>query len=75
MKNHQLSQDNTLKKKKPMTYNEIKKAVDSMSDFNKSQQSDATDENKPANNPKPKTKAKVKKSVGKMMKKFNFDIV
>ena len=37
MKNHQLGQDNTLKKKKPLTYNEIKKTIDSMSDFNKSE--------------------------------------
>lgn len=68
MKNHQLGQDNTLKKKKPLTYNEIKKTIDSMSDFNS---------NKPPeekSNPTPKAKPKGKKSVGKMMKKYNFDI-
>ena len=70
MKNHQLGQDNTLKKKKPLTYNEIKKTIDSMSDFNKSQSNPP--EEKP--NPTPKAKPKGKKSVGKMMKKYNFDI-
>ena len=70
MKNHQLGQDNTLKKKKPLTYNEIKKTIDSMSDFNKSESKQQ--EEKP--NPTTKAKPKGKKSVGKMMKKYNFDI-
>jgi len=71
MKNHQMGQDNTLKKKKPLTYNEIKKTIDSMSDFNKSETKQQ--EEKP--NPATKAKPKGKKSVGKMMKKYNFDIV
>ena len=70
MKNHQMGQDNTLKKKKPLTYNEIKKTIDSMSDFNKSESKQQ--EEKP--NPATKAKPKGKKSVGKMMKKYNFDI-
>ena len=70
MKNHQLGQDNTLKKKKPLTYNEIKKTIDSMSDFNKSESKQQ--EEKP--NPTTKAKPKGKKSKGKMMKKYNFDI-
>ena len=77
MKNHQLGQDNTLKKKKPLNYNEIKKTIDSMSDFNKSeskqQQQQEEEEEKP--NPTTKAKPKGKKSVGKMMKKYNFDII
>ena len=71
MKNHQMGQDNTLKKKKPLTYNEIKKTIDSMSDFNKSE----TKQQEEKSNPTTKTKPKGKKSVGKMMKKYNFDIV
>ena len=81
MKNHQMGQDNTLKKKKPLTYNEIKKTIDSMSDFNKSQSNPPedvklTEFNKLRDKPNPATKAKPKgkKSVGKMMKKYNFDI-
>ena len=71
MKNHQLGQDNTLKKKKPLTYNEIKKTIDSMSDFNKSESKQQQEEK---SNPPTKAKPKGKKSVGKMMKKYNFDI-
>ena len=70
MKNHQMGQDNTLKKKKPLTYNEIKKTIDSMSDFNKSESKQQEEKS----NPTPKAKPKGKKSVGKMMKKYNFDI-
>ena len=72
MKNHQMGQDNTLKKKKPLTYNEIKKTIDSMSDFNKSETKQQQEEK---SNPTTKAKPKGKKSVGKMMKKCNFDIV
>ena len=73
MKNHQMGQDNTLKKKKPLTYNEIKKTIDSMSDFNKNKsQTNPPEDVKP--NPTTKAKPKGKKSVGKMMKKYNFDI-
>ena len=71
MKNHQLGQDNIMKKKKPLTYNEIKKVIDSVSDFNKSESKQQQDEK---SNPIPKTKAKGKKSVSKMIKKYNFDI-
>lgn len=73
MKNHQMGQDNTLKKKKPLTYNEIKKTIDSMSDFNSNKSQTNPPEEK--SNPTPKAKPKGKKSVGKMMKKYNFDIV
>ena len=85
MKNHQMGQDNTLKKKKPLTYNEIKKTIDSMSDFNKSEMKQLSQsesyygrspkQQEEKSNPATKAKPKGKKSVGKMMKKYNFDIV
>ena len=68
MKNHQLGQDNTTKKKKPLTYNEIKKVIDSMSDFNSTTSSTNTNEEKSV--PVPKAKGKNKK----FLKKYNFDI-
>jgi len=76
LKNHQLGQDNTLKKKKPLTYNEIKKVIDSVSDFNKSDSKPPEDVKlrDKSSNSVPKAKAKGKKSVSKMMKKYNFEI-
>ena len=69
MKNQQLGQDNTTKKKKPLTYNEIKKVIASMSDFNSTTSS--TKANDEATIPVPKAKGKNKKS----LKKYNFEII
>ena len=70
MKNQQLGQDNTTKKKKPLTYNEIKKVIASMSDFN-STTSSTKPEQEDKSPPIPKAKGKNKKS----LKRYNFEII